>query len=30
LVVATILAKDKDGDGLRHDVRALLKLNVGG
>ncbi len=30
LVVATILAKDKDGDGLRHDVRELLKLNVGG
>jgi hypothetical protein len=30
LVVATILAKEKGGDGLRHDVRALLKLNVGG
>jgi len=30
LVVATILAKEKGDDDLRHNVRALLKLNVGG
>jgi hypothetical protein len=30
LVVATILAKEKGQDSLRHDVRALLRLNVGG
>jgi hypothetical protein len=30
LVVATIFAKQKGDDTLRHDVRALLKLNVGG
>lgn len=30
LVVARILGKDSDADELRHDVRRLLQLNVGG
>ncbi|MBV8684910.1 MAG: hypothetical protein JO111_18705 [Caulobacteraceae bacterium] len=30
LVVAQILGKDSDADDLRHDVRRLLALNVGG
>jgi hypothetical protein len=30
IVVAEILAKDKDSDDLRHDARQLLRLNVGG
>jgi hypothetical protein len=30
VVVARILGKDSDADELRHDVRRLLQLNVGG
>ncbi|HEY2048638.1 MAG TPA: hypothetical protein VGH03_04805 [Caulobacteraceae bacterium] len=30
VVVARILGKDSDADELRHDVRRLLELNVGG